>query len=38
MFEMFIIAGILYLAVVLIVSYVLRRIEIRLHIPGLGAE
>lgn len=38
MFEMFIIAGILYLSVVLIVSHFLRKLEKRLRIPGLGTE
>jgi polar amino acid transport system permease protein len=38
MFEMFIIAGALYLAVVLIISYFLRKIELHLRIPGLGTE
>jgi polar amino acid transport system permease protein len=36
MFEMFIIAGFLYLGVVLIVSYILKKLEVRLRIPGLG--
>jgi polar amino acid transport system permease protein len=36
MFEMFVIAGFLYLGVVLIVSYILKKLEIRLRIPGLG--
>jgi ABC-type amino acid transport system permease subunit len=36
MFEMFIIAGFLYLGVVLIVSFILKKLEIRLRIPGLG--
>ncbi len=37
-FEMFVMAGILYLTVVLIVSYFLRKLESRLRIPGLGTE
>jgi polar amino acid transport system permease protein len=36
MFEMFIIAGCLYLGAVLCVSYVLKKLEIRLRIPELG--
>ena len=36
MFELFIITGILYLGVVLVISYFLRRFELRLRIPGLG--
>lgn len=38
MFEMFIITGILYLGVVLIISYFLRKLELKLRIPGLGTE
>lgn len=36
MFEMAIITGILYLAVVLIISHFLRKLELKLRIPGLG--
>ncbi len=36
MFEMFIIAGCMYLGVVLIVSFFLKKLENRLRIPGLG--
>jgi polar amino acid transport system permease protein len=37
MFEMTIITGILYLAVVLIISHFLRKLELKLRIPGLGS-
>ena len=37
MFEMSIITGILYLAVVLIISHFLRKLELKLRIPGLGS-
>ncbi len=36
MFEMSIITGILYLTVVLIISHFLRKLELKLRIPGLG--
>ena len=36
MFEMYIITGILYLTVVLIISHFLRKLELKLRIPGLG--
>jgi len=36
MFEMSIITGILYLTVVLIISHYLRKLELKLRIPGLG--
>ena len=38
MFEMSIITGMIYLTVVLIISYFLRKLERRLRIPGLGTE
>ena len=38
MFELSIITGILYLTVVLIISHFLRKLELRLRIPGLGTE
>ena len=38
MFELSIITGILYLAVVLIISHYLRKLERKIRIPGLGTE
>jgi len=36
MFELSIITGIIYLSVVLIISHLLRKLELKLRIPGLG--
>jgi polar amino acid transport system permease protein len=35
-FEVFIITALMYLALVLVISWLLRRLELRVHVPGLG--